>query len=118
MNRVELIGRNVRDMELKTTSTGTSIVRFTLAVDRRKRDDGSDFISCTAYGKTAELLHQYVKKGNQVGIAGHIQTGSYEKNGQKVYTTDIVADSIYLLGNRTKEEETFTPVIADQDLPF
>lgn len=120
MNRVELIGRSVRDTELRTTTTGTSIVRFSIAVDRRNKDDGADFISCTAFGKTAELIHQYVRKGNRVGISGHIQTGSYEKDGKKIYTTDVIADSIDFLENKTAVEpkEEFVPVIEDEDLPF
>lgn len=120
MNRVELIGRMARDPELRSTATGTTMVRFTMAVDRRKKDDGADFISCVAYSKTAELIHQYIKKGNRVGVSGHILTGSYEKDGKKVYTTEVVADSIDFIENKAKDdkEEEFTPVIADEDLPF
>ena len=102
MNRVELIGRMVRDTELRTTTTGNSVVRFTLAVDRRKREDGADFINCTAFSKTAELIHQYIKKGHRLGISGHIQTGSID-----------------FLESKQREEETFTPIeVADEDLPF
>ena len=121
MNRVELIGRMVRDTELRTTTTGNSVVRFTLAVDRRKREDGADFINCTAFSKTAELIHQYIKKGHRLGISGHIQTGSYEKDGKTVYTTDVVADSIDFLESKQREEreEEFVPIeVADEDLPF
>ena len=96
MNRVFLIGRNTKIMELRTTGTGNSIVRFTLAVDRRKKDE-TDFISCVAYGKTAELMSRYVDKGHRIGIAGHIQTGSYDKNGTKIYTTDVIVDEVEFL---------------------
>lgn len=117
MNRVELIGRMTRDTELRTTSTGNSIVRFSIAVDRRKKEDGADFINCTAYSKTAEMIHQYFKKGQRIGISGHIQTGSYEKDGKKIYTTDVVADGIDFCDGRQREADE--PVeVADEDLPF
>ena len=122
MNRLVLIGRNVRDLELKTASTGTSVLRFTLAVDRKKREDGADFINCISYGKCAELIAQYVKKGHRLAVSGHIQTGSYEKDGKKIYTTDIVADSIEFLEKKEAQEssgpEEFVPVVDDGDLPF
>ena len=124
MNRLVLIGRNCRDLELRTANSGTSVLRFTLAVDRKKREDGADFISCVAYGKCAELVAQYVKKGHRLAVSGHIQTGSYEKDGKKVYTTDVVADSVEFLERKEEhreektEAEEFVPVVEDADLPF
>ena len=115
MNRLVLIGNLVRDVELKTTTTGNSIVRFTLAVSRKNRNDGADFINCVAYGKVAELLSQYVRKGHKLAVSGHIQTGSYEKDGKRVYTTDVVADSVEFLEKKQRDE--FAP-ISDDDLPF
>lgn len=96
MNSVSLIGRLTRDIELKQAGE-TTVARFTLAVDRRYKKDGqqsADFISCVAFGKTAEFLSKYFQKGNKLALNGRIQTGSYDKNGEKVYTTDIIADSV------------------------
>ena len=104
MNSWTGIGRLVRDIEIKTTATGMAISSFTLAVDKGLSKDKkqeleamgkptADFIRCLAFGKTAEILSQYVGKGNRLAIEGRIQTGSYEnQEGQRVYTTDIVVD--------------------------
>ena len=105
MNNVCLMGRLTRDAELRYASnTEMAILRFNVAVDRRlskeKRMEAennnqptADFINCIAFGKTAEFIGQYFGKGNKIAITGHIQTGSYEKDGQRIYTTDVVVDS-------------------------
>lgn len=116
MNRTVLVGRVTKDIELKSTQTGTSIVRFTLAVQRRKKDDGADFINCVAYAKTAELMSQYVHKGDRIGVTGRIQTGSYERNGSKIYTTDVVADEVEFLNEKPKAGDA--PIEVEEDLPF
>ena len=115
MNKTILTGRTVKELELKTTQQGNSVVRFTLAVDRRKKDDGTDFISCVAYGKVAELLERYVRKGQKIGLVGHIQTGKYEKDGKTVYTTDVIMDELEFL---EKKSTDYSPVQSDGDLPF
>lgn len=99
MNKVELIGRLARDPDIRyTTGPGDPmcIARYTLAVDRRyRKQDGSteaDFISCVAFGKAGEFVEKYLKKGMKIAVAGRIQTGSYEKDGRKIYTTDVVAE--------------------------
>lgn len=104
MNNVSLMGRLVREIEMKTTATGMTLGNFTLAVDKGLSKDKkqeleamnkptADFIRCLAFGKTAEILGQYVGKGNRLAIEGRIQTGSYDnQEGQRVYTTDIVVD--------------------------
>lgn len=101
MNKVVLIGRLARDPEVRYSQNDTSmaIARFSLAVDRRGRSNNSqdgqtaDFISCVAFGRTAEFIEKYFTKGNRIGVYGHIQTGSYtNKDGAKVYTTDVVVD--------------------------
>lgn len=97
MNSVALVGRLVREIEIRTTSNGKAATSFTLAVDRRTKDSGADFIKCSAFGRTAELLNQYVHKGDRVALDGHIKTGSYERDGKKVSTCEVVADSIDLL---------------------
>lgn len=97
MNRVVLMGRLTRDPDIRYTQAQTPlcIARYTLAVDRRFKRDGeqtADFISCVAFGKSAEFIEKYVSKGMRICIEGRIQTGSYEKDGQRFYTTDVVAE--------------------------
>ncbi len=107
MNKVCLIGRTTKEMELKQTQSGTNYIRFTLAVDRgKKRDDGTretDFISCIVWSKTAEVMAKYVNKGDRVAITGRIQTGSYTKDGATVYTTDVVLEDFYFMENKTQD---------------
>lgn len=123
MNHVVLIGRTTKDIELRYSQNGNmAIARFSLAVDRMSKDKGTDFISCIAFGKTAELLEKYVPKGRKVAVQGHIQTGSYEKDGHKVYTTDVIVDRMEFCeskqGNENKPDaDGFVPT-ADEDLPF
>ena len=88
-----MIGRLTKDAEPKQTQSGTSVSRYTLAVDRPSKDEKStDFISCIAFGKSADFANKFLKKGVKIAIEGRIQTGSYEKDGKTVYTTDIVVD--------------------------
>jgi single-strand DNA-binding protein len=105
MNNVALIGRLTRDPEVRYTSgTQMAVARFTIAVDRQFKRDGeptADFIPIVAFGKTAELCERYISKGRQVAVEGRIQTGSYtNKDGNKVYTTDVVANRVEFLGGR------------------
>jgi single-strand DNA-binding protein len=97
MNKVELIGRLTRDPEVRysTTKNGEQmcIARYTLAIDRKGKDAGADFISCVAFGKNGEFTEKYLKQGLKIAVSGRIQTGSYtNKDGKKVYTTDIVVE--------------------------
>ena len=98
MNSVQLIGRLTRDPEIRYTDGGASIARFGLAVDRRfKQENGADadFINIVSFGKTAEFIEKYFHKGMKIALNGRIQTGSYtDKDGKKVYTTDIVAENV------------------------
>lgn len=97
MNSVQLTGRLTRDPEVNYSNGGTTIARFTLAVNRRfTQENGptADFIRCVAFGKTAEFIEKYFRKGRKMDLNGRIQTGSYEnQEGQKVYTTDIVVEN-------------------------
>lgn len=109
MNNVFLVGRVTKDIELRYTNSEMAIVKFSVAVDRAKKGE-SDFINCVAFGKTAELLGKYVGKGGRVGISGSIRTDSYEKNGTRVYTTDVVVNNLDILdfkdsGKGYKEEK-------------
>lgn len=98
MNNTNLTGRLTRDPEVRYTDGGTTIARFTLAVDRRfKTENGpqADFIGCVAFGKTAEFVEKWFLKGVKMELTGRIQTGSYtNQDGQKIYTTDVVAEQV------------------------
>ena len=104
INRVVLIGRLTRDPELRKTQSGTSVCSFTLAVNRRQNQDGTqdaDFINCVAWNKLADNIQLYQKKGNQLGIEGRINTRSYDnQQGQKVYVTEVVAENVQFLTPR------------------
>ena len=99
MNKCTLVGRLTRDPEIRYSQgeNATATARFSVAVNRRfKNSDGNydaDFINCVAFGKSAEFVEKYFKKGMAIGLTGRIQTGSYtNKDGQKVYTTDVVVE--------------------------
>ena len=102
MNRVILMGRLTRDPEVRYSQSGDgsmAVARYTLAVDRRRSRTGdpneqtADFISCVAFGKSAEFAEKYLHQGTKLVVSGRIQTGSYtNKDGQRVYTTDVVVD--------------------------
>ena len=101
MNRVILMGRPTRDPNISYSQSGDNmaIARFTLAVDRRGRQadnqQTADFIGCVCFGKQAEFVEKYIRQGTKIAVTGRIQTGSYtNKDGQKVYTTDVVLDDI------------------------
>ena len=118
MNTTQIIGRLVKDPVVRYAGE-TPIASFTVAVDRHTKEKQADFISCKAFNKTAELIEKYLFKGSQVGIEGSIQTGSYEKDGQKIYTTDVVVNRIEFLSKAEKKEET--PLgfqVLDEDIPF
>ena len=100
MNKVIMIGRLTKDPEVRYSQGENSmaIARFNLAVDRRIKKDSeqsADFINCVSFGKTAEFIDKYFKKGTKIALVGRIQTGSYtNKEGQKVYTTDVVVEEV------------------------
>jgi single-strand DNA-binding protein len=105
INRVVLVGRLTRDVEVRKTASGLSVASFTVAVSRRySRQDNqnsnqptADFISCVAWRQSADFLGNYGKKGTLVGIEGRIQTRSYDANdGHKVYVTEVICDSVEL----------------------
>ena len=102
MNSVQLIGRLTRDPEVRYTSgSQTAVASFTVAIDRPQRQDAekqTDFPRVTVFGRQAETCEKYLKKGRLVAIQGRIQTGSYQnKNGDTVYTTDVVANRVEFL---------------------
>lgn len=107
MNSVQLIGRLTKDPEVRYTDGGASIARFSIAVDRRFKQEGgesADFINCVAFGKTAEFIEKYFTKGKKIAITGRIQTGNYtNKDGQKVYTTDVVVETTEFVESKSMD---------------
>ena len=110
MNTVVLVGRTTRDIELRRTGNGTAVASFTLAVNRDfKTNDGqeADFIQCVAWKKTAELLEQYVHKGDRIALNGSIRTRNYEDNhGKKVYVTEVLANHVEFLETKKNSEQS------------
>lgn len=127
MNNVTLVGRLTRDIELRyTQNSNTATCKFTLAVVRDRNKDETDFISCQAWGKTAETLEKWCKKGSRIAVQGSIRTGAYEdRNGNKVFTTDVNVDRLDIIDfaekaeqkTEHKKEPVFVPV-DDEELPF
>lgn len=111
MNTVVLIGRTTMDIELRRTGSGTAVASFTLAVNRDfKTQDGqeADFIQCVAWKKTAELLEQYVHKGDRIALNGSIRTRNYEDNyGKKVYVTEVLVNHVEFLETKNREQSNY-----------
>ena len=114
MNSVCLVGRLTRDPEIGYTNAGKTIAKFGVAVDRRGKDAGADFINVVTFDKTAEIVEKWFRKGQRIGINGRIQTGSYtNKEGKKVYTFDVVGDSIEFVESRGAAATPAAPADAD-----
>lgn len=111
MNSCVLIGRTTRDIDLRRTGNGTAVASFTLAVNRDfKTQDGqeADFIQCVAWKKTAELLEQYVHKGDKIALNGSIRTRNYEDNyGKKVYVTEVLVNHVEFLETKNREQSNY-----------
>lgn len=110
MNKVELIGRLTSDPDVRFSQgeNSTCIARYTLAVDRRFKQDGgqnADFIRCVALGKNGEFAEKYLYKGQKIAVCGRIQTGSYtNKDGNKVYTTDVMIEEQYFVESKSQSQ--------------
>ena len=138
MNKVILIGRLARDPDVRYTQGGMAVARYTLAVDRKFRKNNengneqtADFISCVAFGKSAEFAEKYLHKGIKTAVTGRIQTGSYtNRDGQKVYTTDVVVEEQEFVESKKAagqeeggnvDQDGFMNIpdgVDDEDLPF
>lgn len=121
MNKCIFVGRITRDPEVRVSSgdTATTVARYSLAVDRKFKRDGdqtADFINCVAFGKNGEFAEKYLHKGMKIAIVGRIQTGSYtNKEGQKVYTTDIIVEEHEFVEAKQQHQESPTgEAISDQ----
>ena len=113
LNRALLVGRLTRDPELRRTSNGKAVTSFNLAVERNFKSDDqeADFINCVCWGKIAENTERYCSKGSLVSVDGRIQTRNYENNqGQKVYVTEVVADSVQFINTRRENQTAQAPV--------
>ena len=122
MNKVVIIGRNVKDIEQKITISGTPVIEFSVAVKRTfKNASGeyeSDFFNCIAFSKLAERISLYVKKGDLVGIEGRLQTRNYiNKEGKKVYVTEIIVENVEFLQTKKQDEQPAEPSFMESD-PF
>ena len=132
MNTVILIGRLARDPEIRYTQSQVAVCSATLAVNRGKdsngNDRGADFIRLTVFNKQGEVFQKYLTKGRQVAVQGRLNTGSYKnKNGETVYTTDVIVEKFDFIGNKQDAQppaadvsdipEGFEP-IDDDDIPF
>lgn len=146
INRAVVVGRLTKDPDVRVTPSGLTMATFTVACDRQKKKDDqesqADFIRCIAWRQSAEFVERYAKKGMIVGVDGRIQTGSYEKNGITIYTTDVVCDNVRILSEKKQPSEARAvateshsmkdiasevsqdfgtqndPYITDEDLPF
>ncbi|ABX80820.1 single-stranded DNA-binding protein [Acholeplasma laidlawii] len=147
INRVVLVGRITKDVDHRVTTSGASVVSFTLAVNRNftsaSGEREADFINCVTWRASADFMKNYVKKGNLLAVDGRMQTRNYEDNdGRTVYITEVVADSVQLLESRSSNQsdnsgqyrnkyeanqsndaqdelyESTKNLIADDDLPF
>lgn len=128
MNKVIMMGRLTKDPEVRYSTNNTAVARFSIAVDRRFKRDGdptADFFNVTAFGKLGEFVEKYLKKGTKILLDGEVQNNNYtNRDGQKVYDTRIVANSIEFAESKTsseqKTEEThdWQPVDPMDGLPF
>ena len=118
MNHVILIGRLTKDPEVRVTQGNEplTVARYTLAVDRRGKDKGTDFLNCVAFGARADFAEKYLHKGMKIAVEGSIQTGSYtNKNGDKVYTTDIIVNSHEFVESKGDDKAENRPAAKEND---
>ena len=128
MNIVMLLGRLTADPDVRTSQSGTSIATYTLAVDRRGKEKGADFIRCKSFNTGAEFAEKYFRKGMRVAVSGSINTGSYkDKEGRTVYTTDVLVNSQEFADGKAQPREDApkdtqgfmdVPDDIDEELPF
>lgn len=120
INSVVLVGRLTKDVELRKTQSGLSVASFTVACDRRlsqeqrnNNEQSADFISCVAWRGSADFLGKYARKGDTVGVEGKIQTRNYDRDGQRVYVVEVLANSVNLLHSKqivqSQEQASYEP---------
>ena len=114
MNKIELMGRLIADVELKkgAKKDGADYIKFTLAVPRKNTKDKTDFIGCVAFGKLAEVISKYCKKGQRIIVCGSLQIDTVEKDGNKIYYTNVIVNDFYFTEynkDLAKEEQAEIP---------
>lgn len=128
INSVVLVGRLTKDVELRKTQSGLSVASFTVACDRRlsqeqrnNNEQSADFISCVAWRGSADFLGKYAHKGDTVGVEGKIQTRNYDRDSQRVYVTEVLANSVNLLHSKqtaqSQEQATYEPQATQASKP-
>lgn len=129
MNKVQIIGRLTKDVEIRYTNTQKAVVQFTVAVDRKlskekkaQAEQTADFINCVAWNGSAEFLNKYAKKGTKVGVVGHLATRSYDGKNGKVYVTEVIAEEVEV-ADGWKNDNSSTDVenwaqIDESEIPF
>ena len=136
MNNVILMGRLTRDPELKYSQAGKAYCRFTVAINREFNREEADFINCLAFGKTAETIAEYLRKGRRIALQGRISVSSYEQNGETKWSTEVIVDKFEFVDTANanggqssytqpkKSENSFTnnndndEIMDDDDFPF
>lgn len=122
MNKAFLIGRLTRDPELKYTQNNIAVTNFTVAVNRRPSEDGTqlaDFIPCIAWQKQAENVKKYISKGSQVSVEGRLQTRTYDdKDGKKVYVMEVIAENVHFLDPKKTDAEIKAEPTVDPDKEY
>lgn len=131
LNKVILMGRISRELEIRQTQSGTAVLSFSVAVERMPAKQGgekqTDFINCVAFGKKAEFIGKYFGKGRMIAIEGNLKTGSYEKDGQKHFTTDVWVESASFTGESKQASsnaddigdlDDYEEAIGDEEAPF
>lgn len=124
LNLCQFIGRLGKDPEMRYMPDGKAVANFSIACGQSwKGKDGekqekTEWVRCAAFGKLAEIVGQYLKKGAQVYVSGRIQTREYEKDGSKRYTTEIVVDTMQMLGGKREDSEHQKETAIDSDIPF
>ena len=128
INSVVLVGRLTKDIELRKTQSGLSVASFTVACDRRlsqeqknNNEQSADFINCVAWRGSADFLGKYARKGDTVGVEGKIQTRNYDRDGQRVYVTEVLANSVNLLHSKqtaqSQEQASYEPQATQEPKP-
>ncbi len=130
LNKVILMGRISRELEIRQTQGGTAVLSFSVAVERMPAKQGgekqTDFINCVAFGKKAEFISKFFGKGRMIAIEGNLKTGSYEKDGHKHFTTDVWVESASFTGEAKQATSNadigdlsdFEEAIGDEESPF
>jgi len=129
MNIVMIMGRVVRPVETKETQAGLKIAKFTVACDGYKKEDDSEFVRCTAFGKTAEIIEKYIGEGDGIYCSGRMKTESYEKDGVKKYSTGVIVDRFEFppgKGKKSADNQSVkalpspvnAPAMEEDEIPF